>query len=451
MSRFIPNTPAQQQQMLQAIGVPDFDALFSDIPAGLRLKGLPDIPAAKSEMEVMAHLKKLARRNASTDTHVCFLGAGAYDHYIPSVVSHLISRQEFYTAYTPYQPEISQGTLQGIFEYQSMIAELTGMEVANASMYDGATAVAEAAAMACAAKRRSEVLVARAAHPHSRGVLGTYARFKNVKVTEYGTADGASDLDDLGRRLSDNTAAVLIQTPNFFGTVEDVAAAAELAHRHGALLIVATDPVALGILKAPGSLGADIVVGEGQGLGSPLNFGGPYLGFFAVKAALMRKMPGRIIGATVDRDGRRGFVLTLQTREQHIRREKATSNICSNEGLNAMAATVYLASLGREGLREVAAQCARKAHYARGRLIATGRFSPAFGSPFWSEFTVRADGLQTDGAVSALNEKLRTEGFLGGYDLGRDYPEFAGCWLVAVTEKRTREEIDAFAGKAAQA
>ena len=446
MSRFIPNTPAQQQEMLRTVGAADFDALFADIPPELRLRALPDIPAAKSEMEVLAHLKALARRNVSADTHVCFLGAGAYDHYIPSVVNHLTSRQEFYTAYTPYQPEISQGTLQAIFEYQSMIAALTGMEVANASMYDGATALAEAAAMACAVKRRGEVLVARAAHPHSRGVLSTYARFKGVNVTEYGMADGASDLGDLERRLSDNTAAVLIQSPNFFGTVEDVAAAAELAHHHGALLIVAADPVALGILKAPGSLGADIVVGEGQGLGSPLNFGGPYLGFFAAKASLMRKMPGRIVGATVDRDGRRGFVLTLQTREQHIRREKATSNICSNEGLNALAATVYLAALGREGLREMAAQCAQKAHYTCGRLMAAGRFTLAFSAPFWNEFALKADA-----DITALNERLLAEGFLGGYDLGRDYPEYAGCWLVAVTEKRTRGEIDAFAGKAAQA
>ena len=446
LSRFIPNTPAQQRQMLDACGAADFDMLFADIPPELRRKSLPDIPAAKSEMEVLAHIRTLAGRNASTASHVCFLGAGVYDHYIPSVVNHLISRQEFYTAYTPYQPEISQGTLQAIFEYQSMIATLTGMEVANASMYDGATALAEAASMACVVKRRGEVLVARAAHPHSRGVLNTYARFKGVKVTEYGARDGASDLGDLERQLSDNTAAVLIQTPNFFGTVENIAAAAELAHRHGALLIVAADPIALGILKAPGSLGADIVVGEGQGLGSPLNFGGPYLGFFAAKAVLMRKMPGRIVGATVDHDGRRGFVLTLQTREQHIRREKATSNICSNEGLNALAATVYLATVGREGLREVAAQCARKAHYTCGQLAATGRFTPAFGAPFFHEFT-----LKTHGDIAALNERLLAEGFLGGYDLGRDYPEYAGCWLIAVTEKRTREEIDAFAGKAAQA
>jgi glycine dehydrogenase subunit 1 len=412
----------------------------------VRLKKPLDIPDGISELEAAKRLKALAKANANTENYTCFLGAGAYDHFIPAVVDSLLSRQEFYTAYTPYQPEISQGTLQAIFEYQSLICMLTGMDVSNASVYDGASAVAEAALMACGAAKRNEVLVARSANPDSRDVLKTYTSFRGVKVTEFGYKNGAIDIENLESLISENTAAVIVQTPNFFGIVEDIEVIADMAHSHGALLIASCDPIALALLKAPGDAGADIAVGEGQPMGIPLSFGGPYLGFFAAKESLMRRMPGRIVGETVDKNGKRCFVLTIQTREQHIRREKATSNICSNEALCALAATIYLAAMGKEGLREAAEQCVSKSHYAQGALISTGRFKPVFSAPFFKEFAVKYDG-----DISKLNTRLLSDNIIGGYDLGHAYPELSGAWLVAVTEKRTKAEIDALAGKAVEA
>lgn len=446
MPTFIPNTKQQQSEMLAAIGVRSISQLFEAVPENVRLKRPLGLPCALSELEVTKRLKALAKANVNTEDYVCFLGAGAYDHFIPAAVDSLLSRQEFYTAYTPYQPEISQGTLQAIFEYQTLICELTGMDVSNASVYDGASALAEAALMACGATRRSEVLVAKSVDPQYREVLKTYARFKGIGVKEFGYVNGAVDLNAIESMISENTAAVIAQTPNFFGIVEDIKAAADAAHNHGALLAISCDPIALAVIKTPGEAGADIAVGEGQALGNPLSFGGPYLGFFAAKENLLRRMPGRIVGETVDRNGKRCFVLTIQTREQHIRREKATSNICSNEALCALAATIYLTAMGKQGLREAAEQCLYKSHYAQGALIATNRFKPVFGSLFFKEFAVRYDG-----DINKLNAHLLSNGIIGGYDLGRDYPELSGSYLVAITEKRTKAEIDAFAAKAVEA
>ena len=447
MQRYIPNTEAQQKQMLADIGLTDFDGLFADVPQSMRLKKPLGLPEALSEPALLRRAKALAAENRSADDCACFLGAGAYDHFIPSVVGRIISRQEFYTAYTPYQPEISQGTLQGIFEYQSMISMLTGMEVSNASMYDGATALAEAAMMACAATRRKEVVVCGGLNPEISAVLATYTRARGVAVKTVPLKDFRVDIEAVKAAVSKNTAAVIAQSPNFFGTVEDIAALAEVAHCCGALMAEVCEPVSLALLKSPAELGADVAVGEGQPLGNNLNFGGPYFGFFATSKALMRKMPGRIAGMTVDQDGRRGYVLTLQAREQHIRREKATSNICSNEALNALTAVVYLTVLGRDGLCKVASQCVRKAHYACDKLLATGKFEKLGDAPFFMEFALRYRGDPSD-----LNSRLLGRGIIGGLDLGRRYPALGadGAYLVAVTEKRTRDEIDALAEEAAK-
>jgi len=445
VSRYISNTAEQQGEMLKEIGLDTTEDLFQDVPPEVRLKRKLDLPEELSEMELVRHMRNLAQRNCSLEEYPCFLGAGAYDHFVPSVIDQLISRQEFYTAYTPYQPEISQGTLQSIFEYQTFVCELTGMDVANASMYDGASALAEAALMACQSVRRQEILVAKSVHPESREVIDTYCKFRGIRVQEVGYQNGQVDLKDLESKITANTAAVIVQSPNFFGIMESLKEIAELAHGNKSLFVVSVDPVSLAVLKSPGELGADIVVGEGQALGNPVSFGGPYLGFFAATEKLMRKMPGRIVGETVDKFGNRGFVLTIQTREQHIRREKATSNICSNEALNALTATIYLTLLGKQGLKEVAHLCLQKAHYTFDQLVKTGKFSPAFTAPFFKEFVLR-----TDTPVQELNQRLLREKIIGGYDLGRDYPELAPGWLIAVTEKRTRSEIDALVRKAGE-
>ena len=437
MHRYIPNTALQKQEMLLDMGMKQIEDLFSEVPENVRLKRELNLPKGMSEMEVNTHMKELANKNINTDQYTCFLGAGAYDHYIPSIVHHLVSRQEFYTAYTPYQPEISQGTLQAIFEYQTMICHLTGMEVANASMYDGATALAESSALACQATRRKEILVSSSVHPESREVLRTYGRFNGSRIVEFGAIDGKIDVRELESKLSNNTAAVILQTPNFFGIVEDLRGLSELVHKNKALLIVSCDPIALSLLKPPGEFGSDVVVGEGQSLGNPLNFGGPYFGFLAAKKEFLRKMPGRIVGETVDKEGRRGYVLTIQTREQHIRREKATSNICSNQALNALKATIYLSVMGKQGLKEVASLCTSKAHYAYEKLLETGLFSPVLQAPFFKEFVVKYKG-----DLRTLNKKLLEHKIIGGYLLEDKYPELENCWLVAVTETRTKEEID---------
>lgn len=443
MSKYIPNTDKQIKEMLSDIGMSDIKDLFSNIPDEVKMNRKLNLPKPMSEMEIESHSRQISGLNRNIKENICFLGAGAYDHYIPSVIPHLLSRQEFYTAYTPYQPEISQGTLQAIFEYQTMICMLTGMDVCNASMYDGATALAEAAALASSSTKRSEILIAKTVHPESREVLKTYSKFNGNTVTEFGYVDGTADILDIKSKLSSNTAAVIIQTPNFFGIIEEMAQIAQMVHENKSLLIVSCDPISLGILKSPGELGADIVVGEGQSLGTPLNFGGPYLGFFAAAKEHMRKMPGRIVGESTDKDGNRGFVLTIQTREQHIRREKATSNICSNEALNALAAAIYLTTMGKQGLRKVATQCVQKSHYAYNQLISTNFFKPVFNSAFFKEFI-----LQYDGNINQLNKKLLNSNILGGYSLSNDYPELKDTWLVAVTEKRTKEDIDLLVEKA---
>lgn len=437
MSRYISNTQEQQLEMLSDIGLSSMEDLFKDIPKEVRLNRNLDLPESLAEMELVKHMGDTAKRNCNLEEYTCFLGAGAYDHFVPSVIDQMLSRQEFYTAYTPYQPEISQGTLQSIFEYQTMICELTGMDVSNASMYDGASALAEAALMACQSVKRQEVLVAKTVHPESREVIDTYSKFRGIRIREVGYLNGQVDLTDLAAKITPDTAAVIVQSPNFFGIIESLDEIGKLAHQNKSLLVVGVDPISLALLKSPGELGADIVVGEGQALGNPISFGGPYLGFFATKEKLMRKMPGRIVGQTKDKFGNRGFVLTIQTREQHIRREKATSNICSNQALNALTATIYLTLLGKEGLKEVASLCLQKSHYAFDQLIKSGKISPVFTAPFFKEFVVKS---QTP--VEKLNSQLLGNGIIGGYPVEKAYPELADGWLVAVTEKRTREEID---------
>ncbi|MDI3280230.1 MAG: aminomethyl-transferring glycine dehydrogenase subunit GcvPA [Bacillota bacterium] len=437
---FRPQTEADRKAMLEAIGLSAVQELFAGLPQEVLLDRPLDLPGPLSELELDRHLRELAARNQSARDYPCFLGAGAYDHFIPAVVRYVLARSEFYTAYTPYQAEISQGMLQAIYEYQSLICLLTGLEVANASLYDGATAVAEAALMAVAATGRSEVLVAEGVHPEYRQVLGTYARPRGVAVRTLPRQGGLLAPEDLRKALGPQTAAVIVQTPNFFGLLEDAPALGEVVAGSGALFVVCTNPISLGLLAPPGEYGADIAVGEGQPLGNPLGFGGPHLGFMACREKLVRRLPGRIVGATTDGRGRRGFVLTLQAREQHIRREKATSNICSNQALNALAAAVYLAALGPEGLREVAELCVQKAHYAQRVIEERAGLKPTFAGPFFHEFAVRCPA-----DPEVVNRRLRERGLGGGVALGRWYPDLTSSLLFCCTEKRTRQEIDRLA------
>lgn len=437
MFPYIPNTEQDEKEMLEVLGIDSIDRLFDDIPAAIKLGRRLNLAGPLSETEVSKKVRSIANKNISTEELVCFRGAGAYDHSVPSIVKHLISRSEFYTAYTPYQPEISQGTLQAIFEYQTMIANLTGLEVSNASMYDGASATAEAAMLAAANQKGDTVVISSTVHPQTREVVKTYMRFYGTKVVEVPSKDGVTDMDALKELVNGDTVAVIVQNPNFFGIVEDCSEVGEIAHVNKALFIMNVDPISLGMLKTPGEYGADLAVGEGQVLGNGLNYGGPYLGFMAASNKQMRKMPGRIVGQTVDLDGKRAFTLTLQAREQHIRRDKATSNICSNQALNALAATIYLGALGKEGLYEVAESSAKKAYYAYNKLIATGKFRPVYDKPFFREFV-----LETDMDVDALNAQLASKGFLGGYNLAKEYPSDKNRVLFCVTEKRTIEEID---------
>ena len=439
-SRYIANTPEEQRRMLGVIGAGSIEELLVRIPAKARLPRALGIPAAMAETDLIRHMKALAAKNADADAHVCFMGAGSYDHYVPSPINHLISRGEFFTAYTPYQPEASQGTLRTIYEYQTMIAELTGMDVANASIYDGASSLAEAALMAHAVTGRNEIVLSRGVNPLYKRVTATYCEGPGVRLRDAAAPEGVTDLAAAQKAVGPKSAALVIQTPNFYGCLEDVAAAAEIAHAAGALLVVVADPVNLGVLEGPGKLGADIVVGEGQGLGVPMSFGGPNLGVFAAKTDLVRRMPGRLVGATVDRDGARGFVLTLQTREQHIRRAKATSNICTNVALCALMATIYLATLGRRGLVRVGELSAAKAHYAADRLAKIPGVSLRFAAPFFKEFA-----LKLPKPPERVAARLARQGFLAGVPLKSFDRSLGDCLLVAVTEKRTKAEIDAFA------
>lgn len=436
---YIPNTPEDQQAMLAAIGVASIDELFASVPPEFRLSRELNVPAALGELELTEHVAALASENLSASQAACFLGGGAYDHFIPAVVDFVAARSEFYTAYTPYQPEASQGTLQAIFEYQTLIAQLTGMDVSNASLYDGGSAVAEAVLMARSATGRpGRVVALQSVHPEYRQVIATYLTNLDAELATVPTPEGTARPEALAAAVDDRTACVVVQHPNFFGCLEDVRACAEIAHKAGAMFVVAVDPISLGLLVRPADYGADIVVAEGQSLGNPMSFGGPYLGILACREQLVRRMPGRLVGQTVDRRGNRCWVLTLQTREQHIRREKATSNICTNQGLLALRAAVYLAAMGPHGMRSVAELCVQKARYTLERLTATGTLRPAFDRPVLKEFVLRA----VDGRVESRLERARGEGILAGVPLGRWYPELADCFLVAVTEKRTKAQMD---------
>ena len=444
--RYISNTVAEQKTMLDVIGAQSIEDLLARVPAKSRLARPLALPEAAAEMDLIREMRAIAAANADADSYTCFLGAGSYDHFVPGVINHMILRGEFFTAYTPYQPEASQGTLRTIYEYQTMIAELTGMDVANASIYDGGSSLAEAALMAASVTGRTEVVLGAGVNPLYRQVTATYCDGPHIKLRGVAAPDGVLDLDAARKLIGDKTAALVIQTPNFYGCLEDVAAAAEVAHAAGALLIVVADPVNLGVLEGPGRLGADIVVGEGQGIGVPMSYGGPNLGVFAAKKELVRRMPGRLVGATVDLDGQRGFVLTLQTREQHIRRAKATSNICTNVALCALMATIYLSTLGKRGLVEVGELSAAKAHYAAERLSQIPGVSLRFPAPFFKEFALKLP-VSPDRVVG----KLLRQRILGGVPLKRFDRGLGDCLLVAVTEKRTRAEIDAFGDALAKA
>ncbi|NTU57630.1 MAG: aminomethyl-transferring glycine dehydrogenase subunit GcvPA [Chlorobiaceae bacterium] len=439
---FIVNSDAERAEMLRQIGVQGFDDLIADIPAEIRLQKALDLFPAMGEPEVKRLLEKMSQQNAATSDHVSFLGAGAYDHFIPAAVRTISSRSEFYTAYTPYQAEVSQGTLQAIYEYQSMMCRLYGMDVANASMYDGASALAEAAIMAVNTTGRNDIVVAGKLHPYSRQVIETYLEAAGDRpIIQNAIEDGIGSIKSLETIVSSSTAAVIVQQPNFYGCLEEVEAIGEIARRNGALFIVMADPVSLGVLEAPGKYGADIAVGEGQSLGNAQSFGGPYLGIFTVKQQHVRKIPGRLVGMTKDRDGQDGFILTLQTREQHIRREKATSNICSNQALCALQAAVHLSLLGREGIRDVAMRSMQKAHYLADKITALPGYSLKYGAPFFSEFV-----LETPVSAAAIVQGMLSRKVFAGVDLS--------AWgenglLVAVTEQRTREELDMFVSELA--
>ncbi|HPG39006.1 MAG TPA: aminomethyl-transferring glycine dehydrogenase subunit GcvPA [bacterium] len=436
---FIPNTDADQQQMLNKIGVRSFAELIGNIPGELLFKGELKLPVPLSEMEVLKHLNDLAGQNANCEDHICFLGGGAYDHFIPAAVKHIISRSEFYTAYTPYQPEVSQGTLQAIYEFQTMICELTGMDVANASVYDGGSALAEAMLLACGFTGRKEILIAATINPSYLQVIKTYSHGRGIVIRTIDWQNGAMDLQDLEKHISDQTAAVIVQYPNYFGYLEEVDTIAQLTHKNGALFITSNDPISLALLEPPGVYGADIVTGEGQVLGNPISFGGPYLGLFAAKKDLIRYMPGRIVGQTEDKNGKTGYVLTLQTREQHIRREKATSNICTNQGLNALAATVYMSLMGKNGLPAVAHLCLQKSHYLAQRLSALKGLKLKFDRPWFKEFVVE---LESKYSVNNIINKMLEKKVFAGISLQETDKRLGNCILVTVTEKRTKEEMD---------
>ncbi|MEN2766004.1 aminomethyl-transferring glycine dehydrogenase subunit GcvPA [Ornithinibacillus xuwenensis] len=437
--RYLPMTEADKKEMLDTIGVSSTDELFSDIPEKVRLKQPLNLKAPVNEADLKKELARMANKNVNLKEYSSFLGAGVYDHFIPSVVDHVISRSEFYTAYTPYQPEISQGELQAIFEFQTMISELTGMPVANSSMYDGGTSLAEAVNLSAAQTRKKKVIVSKAVHPESRAVIETYGKGPNLEIVEIDHVNGRTDLEQLKRELDENTASVVIQYPNFFGQVEPLAEIREILNQQSkTMFIVSSNPLALGYLTPPGEFGADIVVGDTQVFGIPAQFGGPHCGYFATTEKLMRKIPGRLVGQTTDENGIRGFVLTLQAREQHIRRDKATSNICSNQALNALASSVAMSSIGKHGLKKMAELNMQKARYAKQKLIDAGVKVLTEGA-FFNEFVIKLPK-----SVQLVNDALLEKGIIGGYDLATAYPELDGHMLVAVTEIRTKEEIDAF-------
>ncbi|HEY7349485.1 MAG TPA: aminomethyl-transferring glycine dehydrogenase subunit GcvPA [Ktedonobacterales bacterium] len=442
MNTYVPNTTADQQVMLRSLGADSIEDLLQSIPKSLRLNRPLNLPPGASELELRRILGRMAAKNSDLDRAPGFLGAGIYDHYIPAVVPHLVKRSEFYTSYTPYQPEVSQGILQAIYEFQTLMCQLTGLDIANASLYDGSTAVAEAAQLAVGPTGRGTVVISRAVDPQYRALAHTYAHARGYEIKEVGfdQQTGATDLKALDAAVERDTAAVIIQQPNFFGALEDTQAIEAITHKGKALFVVAiSEPFSLGVLEAPGHYGADLAVGEGMALGNPVSYGGPGVGFFAARNEYMRRMPGRLAGKTVDTHGQTGYVLTLQTREQHIRRERATSNICTNQALVALAATVYLASVGKAGFQDAARQSLQKAHYAYQRISEVPGFQPAFTSPFFDEFAMRCPMPVRD-----LNRRLIEQGFIGGYGLDKAYPELENVALFCVTETRTRDEIDQF-------
>jgi glycine dehydrogenase subunit 1 len=435
--RYIPNSPEERAEMLDSIGLSNAAELFRSIPADVQLNRRLNVTDALAEPEVIGALESMAAKNAAA-TKPSFLGAGVYQHYSPTIVDHLIQRSEFFTSYTPYQPEISQGTLQYIFEFQTLVCQLTGMEVANASMYDGSTSMAEAYLMAQRVTRRDKIVVAKSVHQEYREVARTYAQHGDTEIVEIGFDEATGRVSGL-EALDDKTAALVVQSPNFFGCVEDLKALADAAHAVGALfVVVVTEAISFGLLKTPGECGADIVVGEGQSWGVPMSFGGPHVGLFATQEKYVRQMPGRLCGVAYDKNGNRGFVLTLSTREQHIRREKATSNICTNQGLIALAATIYMETMGKKGLEEVAVQNAQKAAYAKKRIGELEGFAIPFSSPSFNEFVVRGPRPATE-----ILEKLRTEnGIIGGLALSKYYPERENEFLICVTETKSKGTID---------
>lgn len=437
--RYLPITDEDRQEMLKTIGINSVDELFSDIPEKVKFKGELQIEKELPEQQLFQFMSNLARKNVNTKELPSFLGAGVYNHYIPSIVDHVISRSEFYTAYTPYQPEISQGELQAIFEFQTMICELTGMEVANSSMYDGPTAVAEAALLSVGHSRKNKVIISEAVHPETLEVVKTYAKGQRIEVVIAPANNGLTDIEALKTLVDDETAGVIIQYPNFYGQIEPLKDIGPIAHGgKKSMFIVSSNPLSLGILTPPGQYGADIVVGDCQPFGIPSAFGGPHCGYFATTSKLMRKVPGRLVGETVDEEGLRGYVLTLQAREQHIRRDKATSNICSNQALNALAASVAMTALGKKGVKEIAYQNIQKANYAKKQLKANG-LSVMFNGPLFNELVV---DCQKD--VTEINHLLLEKGVIGGYNLGKDDSRLQNNMLICVTEERTKEEIDHF-------
>jgi glycine dehydrogenase subunit 1 len=440
MTRYTSATDADRERMLNAVGAASIDELFADIPSGVRLGRDLDLPDGKSETEVFDELAALAAKNSNAETELTFLGAGMYDHYVPALVDAITQRSEFLTPYTPYQPEISQGGLQAMFEFQTAISELTGLPVSNASLYEGPSSVAAAAYLAKLETGRSQFVVSRALHPHARETLSTYSAGFGADVVEVGLDGGSTDANALAGAVSDETAAVFLQQPNFLGAVEDLEALTPVAKRTGALLIVTVDALTLGILKAPGDFGVDVALGEGQQLGNRLDYGGPSFGFFAARDEYIRRMPGRIAGETLDADGRRGFVLTLQTREQHIRRERATSNICTSQALNALAGVIYLSWLGKQGIVELGELLVQRTAYARERLSGIAGVELLHDQPVVREFALRLDA-----PVDAVLRRCAESGVNAGYPLGASYDEFADGLLVAITERRSKADIDRLA------
>ena len=437
---YIPHTPEDQEMMLARLDLPSLEALLAPVPENVRLRRPLDLPPALSEPDLKRALYAMAAKNKNLDTTISFLGAGTYDHAIPSVVPHLQLRSEFVTSYTPYQPEVSQGMLQAIYEFQTMVCQITGLDIANASLYDGSTAVVEAVLLSVGPGGRGEVVISQGVDPQYRRALHTYAHARGFQVKEVPLRDGLTSIEDLNEAISTTTSAVVIQQPNFFGSIEDMSAIEPIAHKGKANFIVAiTEPASLGILASPGEYGADIAVGELMSFGNTMSFGGPALGFMASKQKYMRLLPGRLVGQTVEEGGERqtGYVLTLQTREQHIRRERATSNICTNQSLLAVGATIYMAAIGKQGFRQLGELCLQKAHYAFRQITALPGFEPVFNTPFFDEFVVKSPV-----STQKLQQHFAQADIIGGYDLSLDYPDMENCLLFCVTETRTKEDID---------